>query len=1506
MDTSSFPNARVFVGEIMFVQHRFELDHLTKDYLQSLVPQFGYNGFGELVYYRTYSRIKSNGEQENWSDTVTRATEGTFSIRKDFYIKNKIPWEEAKWQEYAKGFASYMFDMKWMPPGRGLWAMGSDFVYERGAMALYNCSYTVLGDNTRFHKDIGWLMDCLMNGVGVGFGPERDTLRLVRPAPGRYDYIIPDTREGWVEIVELTILAYTQGKQLPYAIYDRVRKAGLPIKGFGGLSSGPEPLEKLIKRIIVECEALLKGERDIVEFKTNIANMVGCCVVAGNVRRSAEIACGSVHDKIFMDLKDYSKYLYREPWAWMCLDEDTWISTTLGPRQIKQLIDTPYTALVDGLRYKSTGFFVAGIKNLLNIEAQGFTLKCSPDHKIMTSNGWKKAGELSLGDQLRVNDVGIRTWSGRGTFDDGYLVGVVIGDGTLGIEGKCSISSSLKDEGSETVREKVLTLTANYPITSREWVMPPSHRDTQELHFSCSYLARLCGDYDITHKSKTIGPKIELASSDFCKGLLQGLFDTDGSVKKLGPNRTARGVRFSQFNKDTIQAVQRLLARFGIQSRVCEGDKSDWSRKTPYILTVRGEAANLFKRVIGFTHARKKKLIDEYFLTTTSSKKLLVTVTSITILEPKLLYDCTVEGIHAYDANGLYVSNSNNQVKLLTNEDFDELGEVAKRVTLRGEPGVSNGKNMKYGRIGKYDPVPIDKATGFNPCLIGSTKILTADGRGYVSIIDLIGQDLDVFCINAQDELCIRRMRNLRKTGENVDIYRVTFDSGDYLDVTGNHKLMLRDRSFCEASKLTYGDQLAKVNRYLPDQRSESRADQYISFSYGGQFKKCEHRLVAENKFGEISETEHIHHKDENKQNNNPNNLELTLATEHLSNHSIEEQNANYSGWSNEQLLLFGIQLCKKLGRRFSSNEWQEIAPVKSFSNWRKTEFGSIVEFAWRCADEAEVLNISIDPRTLRFYQELVSSGYECDIIGVKVFVTKVCEGCGKEFQIDAAQREQASCSSACNNTIRDYIKNIEGQRKTFAARRESLREQQLTIYTKLKLDLGRDPSKKEWIQACKGEQISAEISRESSPFRNWSFLKWAAKDHNCRVVSVKYLGKQDVYNGTVDEYHNFIIGGFQDQTPQGRVVERGVVNLQCGEIGLEDKEVCNVDETLPTMCSGPDEWYQACEYATFYCSTVSLLPTHQPDTNRVVARNRRIGISIIDFTGWKLTEGVHKVTKYLRNGYQVVTEANRQFNAEAGVPEAIRKTCIKPGGTTPKLPGKTPGAGHPTFKYTIRRIRVAQNSPIHSLLVEANIPYEKDVASDMTDVFEYPIIQGPAKPAQEVSLWEQANNVVLLQREWADNAVSNTLYFKPKWVLTNHDFTNPFGALVNYIGLMAANHTINTGKTEVILGSTKIELILRENKLTEVKFYEFDLEHEEDDIEPVLSSIIPMIKSVSLLPHSATGVYLQMPEEGISEDEYRKRISAITQIDWSKFSGSDGEDERYCVGGVCETRKPS
>ena len=126
----------MYVSNFYCLPNEFKKDFYIKQ------PEFGFGNFGEVIYYRTYSRIKSDGTQEKWNDTVIRVVEGIMSIRKDFFIKNNLPWNDVEWNDFAINMADYMFSMKFLPAGRGLWAMGTEYMYERGSSALFNCGAT--------------------------------------------------------------------------------------------------------------------------------------------------------------------------------------------------------------------------------------------------------------------------------------------------------------------------------------------------------------------------------------------------------------------------------------------------------------------------------------------------------------------------------------------------------------------------------------------------------------------------------------------------------------------------------------------------------------------------------------------------------------------------------------------------------------------------------------------------------------------------------------------------------------------------------------------------------------------------------------------------------------------------------------------------------------------------------------------------------------------------------------------------------------------------------------------------------------------------------------------------------------------------------------------------------------------------------------------------------------------------------------------------------------------
>ena len=308
-------------------------DEFVAGYKSKKVP-WGYvdaggNAVGEITFLRTYSRLKEDGTKETWAEVCERVINGMYSLQKDHAKLNRLPWNDAKAQSSAKEAYDRLFNLKWTPPGRGLWVMGTPLVNEqRNSAALQNCSFVSTEAMTKINpaKPFAFLMEASMLGVGVGFddkGADKD-FTIYEPKLPAVTVQIADTREGWVESTSSLINSYLKADQPIYEFdYSLIRPAGTPIKTFGGTAAGHEPLEKLHNyiRAIFSNRA---GEKLTRKDIADIGNLIGVCVVSGNVRRSAELLMGRLDDKDFLNLKNAEVYPERNSydpknpgWAWM-------------------------------------------------------------------------------------------------------------------------------------------------------------------------------------------------------------------------------------------------------------------------------------------------------------------------------------------------------------------------------------------------------------------------------------------------------------------------------------------------------------------------------------------------------------------------------------------------------------------------------------------------------------------------------------------------------------------------------------------------------------------------------------------------------------------------------------------------------------------------------------------------------------------------------------------------------------------------------------------------------------------------------------------------------------------------------------------------------------------------------------------------------------------------------------------------------------------------------------
>ena len=119
---------------------KFRLDETFVLQYQDSAANVGPLGY--ITYKRTYARMVPDEERtEEFFETLQRVAEGVFSLQKEHCFKFGLPWDEVKAQSDAQIMFDKMWKFRFLPPGRGLWMMGTEFIEKHGSMALNNCGF---------------------------------------------------------------------------------------------------------------------------------------------------------------------------------------------------------------------------------------------------------------------------------------------------------------------------------------------------------------------------------------------------------------------------------------------------------------------------------------------------------------------------------------------------------------------------------------------------------------------------------------------------------------------------------------------------------------------------------------------------------------------------------------------------------------------------------------------------------------------------------------------------------------------------------------------------------------------------------------------------------------------------------------------------------------------------------------------------------------------------------------------------------------------------------------------------------------------------------------------------------------------------------------------------------------------------------------------------------------------------------------------------------------------
>ena len=363
-----------------------------------------------------------------------------------------------------------------------------------------------------------------------------------------------------------------------------------------------------------------------------------------------------------------------------CVTAETLVMTSNGPRRIDSLVGEQFQALVNGEEFSSTanGAFVTGIKPVFKLSTDsGFEVRATENHKILiaTKSGrstfnhvWCELKDVKVGDNVVLHKHTNVEWDGKGTHDEGWLLGSLVGDGNITKSGTANLD--YWGDTRQTMMSHAAAL-VHKTVKCRSDLGGCDAPKYNRCRIESTGVGNLAAQYEI-HASKLLSDVIEDTSSSFQRGFLQGWFDSDGSVQ----GNTTKGVsiRLTSVNLAGLKTAQRMLARLGIISKIYQERNPAGAKSLPdgkgghklyechatHDLVISKDNIQRYEKSIGFVEPKKAADLNDLvssYKRAPYKEQYVSAVTSIIPDGKETVYDCTVPGPDAFDANGIYVHN---------------------------------------------------------------------------------------------------------------------------------------------------------------------------------------------------------------------------------------------------------------------------------------------------------------------------------------------------------------------------------------------------------------------------------------------------------------------------------------------------------------------------------------------------------------------------------------------------------------------------------------------------------------------------------------------------------------------------------------------------------------------------------------------------------------------------------------------------------------------------------
>jgi len=186
----------------------------------------------------------------------------------------------------------------------------------------------------------------------------------------------------------------------------------------------------------------------------------------------------------------------------------------------------------------------------------------------------------------------------------------------------------------------------------------------------------------------------------------------------------------------------------------------------------------------------------------------------------------------------------------------------------------------------------IDYALASPWCLSGDTKVPLLDGRT-LTMIEIVkefkeGKEIYTYSYDIDKKLIEPgRITNAFKSYSGASVVAVTLDNGEVIKCTPNHRFLLRDGTYKEAKYLVEGESIMPLYRCFSERGYEKflhvNKDVWL-YTHRRMAGKLPREFRDEK--GRFIKWVVVHHKDYNKLNNNPTNLQYMVGSDHTKLHN--------------------------------------------------------------------------------------------------------------------------------------------------------------------------------------------------------------------------------------------------------------------------------------------------------------------------------------------------------------------------------------------------------------------------------------------------------------------------------------------------------------------------------------------------------------------------------------------------------------------------------------------